>query len=199
MDKPSNALESLEEQYLIEKDILTIPPNCCSECLWFYCWADCCGCVTALMLQQLLNDDKTDPMSKENGGRCAKVYCCNSCYNFFFPCVLTDSLYKNSQIGIGTGDPAHRALTKYQQQEHAQDIAYKLVVRVAPTMEHINERLRRSRGCCASLYRTGYVIKKNEENKKNATNEITEQDGSSPFISSFHHPPGVKEIEFLIQ
>jgi hypothetical protein len=66
-------------------------------------------------------------------------------------------------------------------------------------MEHINERLRHRRGCCASLYRTGYVIKKNEENKKNATNEITEQDGSSPFISSFHHPPGVKEIEFLIQ
>ena len=51
----------------------------------------------------------------------------------------------------------------------------------------------------ASLYRTGYVIKKNEENKKNATNEITEEEASSPFISSFHHPPGVKEIEFLIQ
>jgi hypothetical protein len=199
MDKPSNAIESLEEQYLIQDQRCSTPPNCCAECLWFYCWADSCGCVTGLMLQQLLNNDKPDPMSQENAGDWAKLYCVDGCYDFFFPCVLTDGFSSSQNAGIGNNNESERALEKHIQNERRQGIAYELVRRVAPNMEHINERLHRSRGCCASLHRTGYVIKKNEENKKNDTEKSNEEDASSPFISSFHHPPGVKEIEFLIQ
>jgi hypothetical protein len=151
------------------------------------------------MLQQLLNNDKPDPMSQENAGDWAKLYCVDGCYDFFFPCVLTDGFSSSQNAGIGNSNESERALEKHIQNERRQGIAYELVRRVAPNMEHINERLHRSRGCCASLHRTGYVIKKNEENKKNDTKKSNEEEASSPFISSFHHPPGVKEIEFLIQ
>ena len=196
-ETPSEEEEFLEIQYLIADNPYIPPPNCCVECLWCYCGAY--PCVKGLMRQQLLKKDKPDPMSQENAGSVAGwCYCCDGCYDCCFPCVLTESCLNLASVGIGTKNESEAALTKQIQQTQSNAVEIQLIEHVAPKRTNIGLQLHGN--CCWSpLYRIGYVIKKNEENKKNATNEITEQDGSSPFISSFHHPPGVKEIEFLIQ
>ena len=197
VETPSKAEESLEIQYLIGDNAFSPPPNCCVECLWCYCGAAACGCVKGLMRQQLLNKDKPDPMSQENGGAVANLYCFSGCYDCCFPCVLTDSCVYLARAGIGRKNESEAALTKHLQQAQRNSIETQLIKHVAPERTNIELQLR-GNFLFSPLYRIGYVIKKNEVNKINATGK-NHADQSDPFESPFHHPPGVKEIEFLIQ
>jgi hypothetical protein len=180
-----------ELQYLVAGDICSAPTNCCAECLWFYCLADCCGCVKGLMLQQLINKDETDPMSQKYGGCMAKFYCLPGCYDLFFPCVVTDGWCKFQSNGIGGASETEQTFNKYIRNEFKKDIECALIKEVAPIY---NIRLQlHGNMCCAPLHKAAYVITKNKQNKKKIKNQV-----SSPFYAEFHHPPGTKEIEFLI-
>ena len=194
--KPETREKSPEEQYLVAGDACSMPDNCCSEYLWFYCLAG--PCVQGLMRQQLIYKDEVDPMSKEHAGSPGTICFIDGCYSFCFPCVTTDQCCKIQNDGVGNNTDADRAVTKQMQHNTRKDIEIGLIMEANPEMANVEHRLHDNMWC-GPLYRAGYVITKNRQNEKNRQNKqkAAAKKGNT-FYAEFHRPPGTKKIEFLI-
>jgi hypothetical protein len=146
------------------------------------------------MRQQLANKEKTDPMSMENGGRVARMYCSDECFQWFFPCVLTDSCLEDFSGGYsGTG--AEKAIHKMEKRQLQAEVVTALVKEALPDSEnqHVRSKAQAIHRYCSfgRLYYAGYVLKKNKQNRGVML--------SQPFTTAFYHPPGTNDAEFLIR
>ena len=83
------------------------------------------------MQQQLANKKATDPMSRENGGRMASWYCSDDCFQWLFPCVLTDSCLEGFS-GCYWGTAAEKAIHKMEKRQLQAEVVTALVKEALP-------------------------------------------------------------------
>lgn len=182
-----------EKEYLaIYHGCCTLPENCWDDRLYLYCCA--CWCVDGLMRQQLANKEKTDPMSMDNGGWVAKMYFSDECFQWLFPCVLTERCLEGFSLGH-SGNAAEKAIHKMEKRQLQAEVVTALVEEALPDLEdqHVRSKAQAIGTCCSfgRLYYAGYVLKKNKQNRGVVS--------SQPFTTVFYHPPGTNDAEFLIR
>ena len=191
MTEPAKLPE--KEYFAISHGCCKVPKNCWNDGLYLYCCA--CWCVDGLMRQQLDNIKENDPMSRENGGRVARsMYCSDECFQWLFPCVLTDSCLEGFS-GCYWGTAAEKAIHKMEKRQLQAEVVTALVKEALPDLEnqHVRSKAQAIHTCCSfgGLYYAGYVLKKNKQNRKVML--------SQPFTTAFYHPPGINDAEFLIR
>ena len=194
--------KTLEELYLKDLSCCSPPDNCCRDCICIY--SNPCGsqCVDGLMHQQLLEGD----MSREKGGW-TKLYCYESCYQFLFPCVISEGFWRLSSLSGGGTSNSTRDITKaIAGKEVAIEIRGGLIHKATGQTNIIIDKISVHSGFqyCIPCNNAAYVIKKNEENR--AEKLITKGPPLSPFTASgpgelqtLLAVPGTRRMEFMIR